>query len=498
MGSGSEGFRRTAVGGSWLGRLFQRFGRRSNPKAVAAAVRYLADCDFSILPAKPMLVETAGGVLETLMLFGRREAAERSAAWLRTQQQPDGSVSNSKLPEHVFQATAGAVRGWSAVYPEMSDYASCAEKAARFLREWVASDGRLVPPSHRPWSRPEGVLFRTTPDLYALLAAGRRWPDTDWTSAALRAVEWWIGHPHANPIPDRTDLLAQTIVRFLEWGKPKAAAPAVAMLRERQGRNGGLTGGEAASAVTLGWAALAWFRLGEDALGEAVYQRLEAMQKPDGGFLAAENGDRYSPVRLAAAKLFLDAAFARVECGFEKVEQQESLESNDPRVQAVRHWLGGFPAEAVIANVGCGDGRYLRFVMQWCPNLGFAGIDFALPLLRKLPPGVQPVQGSMLRVPYPDGAFDGAFAVDALCHSLVPEDAVAELCRIVRPGGGVLLIEPVHKRRTRFSWEQDFKPEQIVRWMQSHCGNVSQALLTAGAGALGSVPHVVVTGVRRR
>ncbi|RMF98616.1 MAG: hypothetical protein D6741_09315, partial [Planctomycetota bacterium] len=331
-----EGFRRTAVGGSWLGRLFRGFGRCSNPKAVEAAVRYLAACDFATLPARPILVETAGGVLETLMLFGRRKAAERLAAWLRMQQQPDGSLSTSKLPEHVFQATAGAVRGWMATYPEMNTYDSCAEKAARFLRDWVASDGRLVPPSNRPWSRPEGTLFRATPDLYALLAAGRRWPETDWTSAALRAVEWWIGHPHANPIPERTDLLAQAIVRFLEWGKRKAAEPAVALLRERQGRNGGFerSDGETASAVALGWAALAWFRLGEDLLGEAVFQRLEAMQRPDGGFLAAEGGERYSAIRLTAAKLFLDAAFARVECGFEKVEQRESLEANDPRVQA--------------------------------------------------------------------------------------------------------------------------------------------------------------------
>ncbi len=53
--------------------------------------------------------------------------------------------------------------------------------------------------------------------------------------------------------------------------------------------------------------------------------------------------------------------------------------------------------------------------------------------------------GDMEKLPFPDGAFDIGYSVSVLEHTNDPERATAELCRVVRPGGLVLLtcdVEP--------------------------------------------------------
>lgn len=45
-------------------------------------------------------------------------------------------------------------------------------------------------------------------------------------------------------------------------------------------------------------------------------------------------------------------------------------------------------------------------------------------------------------LPFENNSFDSAFAVDAIHHICDPVKAISELCRVVRPGGKVVIIEP--------------------------------------------------------
>ena len=54
--------------------------------------------------------------------------------------------------------------------------------------------------------------------------------------------------------------------------------------------------------------------------------------------------------------------------------------------------------------------------------------------------------GDMEKLPFPDGSFDIGYSVSALEHTTDPERATAELCRVVRPGGLVLLTCDVEPR----------------------------------------------------
>jgi 2-polyprenyl-6-hydroxyphenyl methylase/3-demethylubiquinone-9 3-methyltransferase len=52
------------------------------------------------------------------------------------------------------------------------------------------------------------------------------------------------------------------------------------------------------------------------------------------------------------------------------------------------------------------------------------------------------VVGSILNIPFEDGRFDVVMSTEVIEHTPDPEQAVRELCRVVRPGGLLVLTSP--------------------------------------------------------
>lgn len=46
------------------------------------------------------------------------------------------------------------------------------------------------------------------------------------------------------------------------------------------------------------------------------------------------------------------------------------------------------------------------------------------------------------KIPYPDASFDGVLAMNVLHHVPHPKTALRELCRVLRPGGTMVVVEP--------------------------------------------------------
>jgi ubiquinone/menaquinone biosynthesis C-methylase UbiE len=59
------------------------------------------------------------------------------------------------------------------------------------------------------------------------------------------------------------------------------------------------------------------------------------------------------------------------------------------------------------------------------------------------PPGIQLLQNRAEHLPFQTHSFDGAFATLVFCSVESPTEAFAELRRVVRPGGTVVLLEHV-------------------------------------------------------
>ena len=111
-------------------------------------------------------------------------------------------------------------------------------------------------------------------------------------------------------------------------------------------------------------------------------------------------------------------------------------------VRAVLDWCGDLTGKTV-ADVGCGKGRFARIVKERNPGALVVGIDIAEAMLRSVPSTVSAVAGSLTGIPLASGSCDAAYATESLEHAVEIDSAVAELCRILKPGGRMFITAPL-------------------------------------------------------
>ena len=83
-------------------------------------------------------------------------------------------------------------------------------------------------------------------------------------------------------------------------------------------------------------------------------------------------------------------------------------------------------------------------------------------------PRYRVVEGNVLALPYADGHFDAAVMIRVLHHFADPEPIVAELARVVRPGGALVLefankrnLKSIARRMLRLQSWSPFEPGSI-------------------------------------
>lgn len=103
------------------------------------------------------------------------------------------------------------------------------------------------------------------------------------------------------------------------------------------------------------------------------------------------------------------------------------------------------PGDRVL-DVCTGTGRVLEETRRTVGPSGLAvGVDFTPAMLVRARGAL--VLGDALRLPFPDGAFDGAVSAFALRDVADQDAALAEMARVTRPGGGIALVEVGRPRR---------------------------------------------------
>jgi ubiquinone/menaquinone biosynthesis C-methylase UbiE len=163
----------------------------------------------------------------------------------------------------------------------------------------------------------------------------------------------------------------------------------------------------------------------------------------------------------------------------EAAADEENFPSTiDPRiyhVQLILEYFGDLNGKRVL-DVGCGKGRFARVLAERYPGASIAGFDLAEAMLRHVPAGVSACAGSMTALPFPASVFDCVYATESLEHAVEINVAVAEMCRVVRPGGRIVIIDKNAQQWGRLKtpeWEKWFGRKELEKLLARHCVKVS-------------------------
>ena len=107
--------------------------------------------------------------------------------------------------------------------------------------------------------------------------------------------------------------------------------------------------------------------------------------------------------------------------------------------------LAHLPADSRILEVGAGTGLNFRFYPRGAHGVAseLSGEMLKIAAGKSKPEGVCLTQNSAELMPFRDGTFDAAFATLVFCSVASPPKAFAELRRVVKPGGAIIMLEHV-------------------------------------------------------
>jgi ubiquinone/menaquinone biosynthesis C-methylase UbiE len=171
---------------------------------------------------------------------------------------------------------------------------------------------------------------------------------------------------------------------------------------------------------------------------------------------------------------------ARIQSSFDTAsrDEQHFPATIDPRiyhVKLIREHLGDLRGCRVL-DVGCGKGRFARVFREQEPAAEIWGLDISEEMLRHVPEGIHTRAGSMTELPFEDAFFDGAYATESLEHAVEIGKAVSEICRVVKPGGRIAIIDKNAEHWGRLEtpeWEKWFTRKELEQMLKRHCRSVS-------------------------
>ena len=155
----------------------------------------------------------------------------------------------------------------------------------------------------------------------------------------------------------------------------------------------------------------------------------------------------------------------------------------DPRiwhVQLLLKYFGDLTGKRVL-DVGSGKGRFARVILDRNPESRVYAFDLAEAMLRHVGAGIERCCGSMTTLPFATCSFEAAYATESLEHAVDIEGAVAEICRVVTPGGRIVIIDKNAEQWGRLKtpeWERWFRRPELEKLLRRHCRQVDSEFIS--------------------
>ena len=132
-----------------------------------------------------------------------------------------------------------------------------------------------------------------------------------------------------------------------------------------------------------------------------------------------------------------------------------------------------------VLDAGCGTGGFLAVLKTQRPDLARFGLEFFPEAARRAAQKSASVLacGSVNALPFAPDSFDAVVTADVLCHAAVrPADALAEMQRVLRPGGRLVVNMPAYR------WLLSAHDRRVHNALRQNIREVRAMLRAAGFG----------------
>jgi len=133
-----------------------------------------------------------------------------------------------------------------------------------------------------------------------------------------------------------------------------------------------------------------------------------------------------------------------------------------------REWLACGTGSGRVLDLGCGTGRNLPLFPHGARAVGIDPCRETLGKARRRAPGVPLVCARAEELPFRDGAFETVVSGLVLCSVADPPRSLAEVRRVLRPGGRLRMLEHVRASGRVSAWLQD-RVQPAWTWATGGC-----------------------------
>jgi ubiquinone/menaquinone biosynthesis C-methylase UbiE len=133
-----------------------------------------------------------------------------------------------------------------------------------------------------------------------------------------------------------------------------------------------------------------------------------------------------------------------------------------------RSWLAGGVRPGRVLDLGCGTGRNLPLYGRGVRAIGVDPCHESLLAARRRAPGVPLVRARAEALPLRDGSFDTVVSGLVFCSVGDVPRGLAEVRRVLKPGGVLRMLEHVRASRRVAAWLQD-RTQPAWTWFTGGC-----------------------------
>ena len=162
-----------------------------------------------------------------------------------------------------------------------------------------------------------------------------------------------------------------------------------------------------------------------------------------------------------------------------------------------------FSRESRIIDIGCGSGRFIKYIRERYEHQVIVGIDpssaiLAADSLLGTDEKVILVQAAADNIPYPDNYFDFAYSLGVLHHIPDTQKALNDSVKVLKPGGYFLLYLYYNLDNRNFFFKIIFQLSNLLRGVVSKMPAKAKKIICDILAILLYMPFVLLCRLLKR